>query len=613
MIKILFNNPFFNAIRNIKSVLDPDQKRRSIFMIVLMLVNAVFDVLGLATIFLLITSALEGDAITSEAYVKTEEISESQHFFNTTLRSIYQWSGAKSEIELLFYLSILIFVVFIIKNALSLWIVYIQTRFSYNIALRLNKKMFKYFYEQGYLFLSDNSSGKKVYKIVEVPMRFASAYLNPTFYFTTELVVITILIIALLAYNPMAVVLLMMVVTPVFVGIYLFSKNRAKEIGAQRNRLMPINYAKVIESMKAFVEVKLANLENKFLSEYEDSQKALNHTDVINIGIYQKIHQKTNDIIFGLGILVIFCYAFFSDANKESVLILLGFFGIAAYKVLPAINRMMNAVLSIKNSSFVIEELEILANQNLTPFHEALKIPFKDKIELKDLSFRYPESSSLALDHINLEIRKGESIGIIGGSGSGKTTLLKLILRLIKARNGLFIVDGKTIVTEEDEIAFQKNIGYVEQDVFILNGTLESNIAFGAETIDLERLNEAIENAMLTQFVNDQADGLKMQLGEGGVKLSGGQKQRVGIARALYKGSEILVFDEVTSALDPITERAIVESINHIASLGKTVIIVAHRITTLEKCNRIIELKEGKILGEREYSDLIKELVLHES
>ena len=612
MLSILANNPFFNAVRNIKSVLDPDQKRRSILMIILMMINALFDVLGLATIFLLISSALEGEVISAETYIRTEDVSASQHFFNTTLRSVYQWSGAESEIELLFFLSILIFIVFLIKNAVSLWIVYIQTRFSYNIALRLNRKMFKYFYQQGHQFLNDNTSGKKVYKIVEIPMRFGSNYLNPTFYFTTELLVIVILIVALLLYNPLAVLLLMLVVTPVFLLIYQYSKNRAKEIGARRNKLMPLNYAKVIESMKAYVDVKLANIENQFLEDYSASQKALNHTDVINFGIYQKIHQKTNDIIFGLGILVIFSYAYFTQTDKDSVLVLLGFFGIAAYKVLPAINRMMNAVLAIKNSSFVMGELEIISNQDLTPFVQVEQSPFEDSIILKDLSFSYSEDLPPAIMDINLTIQKGESIGIVGGSGSGKTTLLKILLRLIQEQKGSFSLDGQELLSDTDNASYQRNIGYVEQDVFILNGTFETNIAFGTEDIDRNRLNRAIKDSMLEEFVNAQTDGLNMQLGEGGVKLSGGQKQRVGIARALYKGSEILIFDEVTSALDPMTERAIVDSINHIASLGKTVIIVAHRITTLEKCDRIIELRDGRIVGERNYDELIKELVLHE-
>ncbi|MDG2449111.1 MAG: ABC transporter ATP-binding protein [Saprospiraceae bacterium] len=608
VLKALMNNPYFNAIKNISSVLDKDQKRRSLIMIFLMIINAILDVLGLATIMVLISGTLEGDALTKD-YVSNDNIEQSEfaEMFNESLRSLYLFSSVENVMEFLFLMSIFIFIIFLVKNALGLWISYIQTRYAYNISLRLNKKMFKHYYDLGYLFIQDLSTGKRVYNVVDIPMRFASSYLNPTLQFTTEVLILLIIGIGLFLYEPKAVLLLFVVVIPIFFLIYSFSKTKIKNIGFERNRRAPKNYATVIEAMKGFIDIKLANNENSTLQRYSDSQALLNKTDVIYQGIYAKIHQRTNDIIFGLGILVIFGYASFANVHKEEILVLLGLFGIAAYKVLPSVNRMMNTILTIKNSSFVIEELKVVANQSLNPFSEAEVVPFEKEIQLKNVSFSYPDQNEKVLDNINLSIQKGESLGVIGGSGSGKTTLLKVLLRIVQP-SGQFIVDGKTLVSEDDNIGFQKNVGYVEQDVFILNGSLKDNIAFGVSNVDMDLIDVALRDSMLTNFVKSQEDGLEMQLGESGVKLSGGQKQRVGIARALYKQSEILVFDEVTSALDPKTEKAIVESINHLASIGKTVIIVAHRITTLEKCDRIIELKEGKMAKEHSYSKLIEEI-----
>ncbi len=603
------NNPFFNAVKNINSVLDPDQKRRSVIMIGLMIVNAFFDVLGMAVVLGLITTALRGGAITKEVYLRSEADGIIEYYFNLGLRNIYQHSGARTEIELLFFLSFLIFATFIIKNGVSLYINYIQNRFAYNISLRLNKKMYKRFYDKGYLFIQDSTSGKNVYKIVDIPMRFAQQYLMQAFYFSTELIVITILCIALLFYMPGAVLLLLAVITPIFIGIYTFSKDKIKIIGYERNKLLPINYGKVIEAMKGFVDVKLSNNESSTLHRYVKSQKLLNEVDIIYQGVYNKIHQKTNDIIFGLGIFIIFSYAYFTNMDKDTVLILLGFFGIAAYKILPAINRMMNSILGIKNNSYVIDELREVGNKKFNEFTTFERKVFKNQIILKDISFSYPETQETVLTNVNLTITCGESIGIIGESGSGKSTLLKILLRLMKESNGEFIVDKKRLISDQDNSEYQKNIGYVAQDIFILNGTLEENIAFGESELDYNRLKYAIKESQLQKFVADQEFGLKMKLGEAGVKLSGGQKQRVGIARALYKNAEILIFDEVTSALDPETEKAIVESINHISSLGKTVIIVAHRLTTLEKCDRIYELEKGMIVKEHEYTTLIKERI----
>ncbi len=572
-------------------------------MILLLFVNAIFDVLGLATIFVLIHSALRDDVLTAADYVKQPEQSSFEYAFNSHLRDLYEFFGSDNPIQFMFYLSILIFVVFVVKNAISLLIVYIQTRFAYNVSLRLNKKMFKYFYDQGYMFIKDAGSGKRVYRIVDVPMRFASNYLNQVLLLSTELVVLMIIGMGLVLYEPLAVLVIVVIIAPVFIGIYQITKNRVKTIGYERNALAPKNYARVFESMKAYVDVKLSNIENRILDDYGKSQGRLNRLDAINIGIYQKIHQKTNDIIFGLGILVIFGYAYFTGVVKEDVLTLLGVFVVAAYRFLPSVNRMMNSILAIKNSSYVIDELKQVSNQKLTRFREVEPLTFQREIRFEDISYSYHGEGQDILKGFSLAIAKGETIGIVGVSGSGKTTVLKLLLRLIKEQSGRLLVDDVQI-TGDNEASFQKIMGYVEQEVFILNASLQENIAFGEDEPDLDKVRQSLHEARLLDFVEAHKDGLQMVLGESGVNLSGGQKQRVGIARALYKNAEILVFDEATSALDSETEKAVVESINDLSALGKTVIIVAHRITTLEKCDRIFELSKGRIVNEKSYLTL---------
>ena len=611
MIKYLANNPISNAIREVRGILDPDQKKRAGIMIILLIINAVFDFAGLAAIGALIISALDSDIFSGDAYLPGEDVGEASVFFNSNLRNIYDWSGAVDEIAFLFYLSIFIFIAFLIKNAISLYIGYVQSRFSYNIALRLNKKMFKYYYDQGYLFVKDSTAGKKVYAIVDIPMRFASHFLNTLLQVGTEIVVMLIIGIALLIINPVAVLLLGVAIIPTFMLIYNFSKNRAKDIGMQRNELSPINYGRVLEAMNGYVDVKLGNIENQMLEKYEETQRKLNRVDTIFFGIYHKLNQRTNDIIFGMGILVIFGFAHFFGMDKTEVLSLLGLFAIAAYKFLPGINRLMNSLLTMKNSSFVFKELKKIKNVELSRFHESEAISFNHSLAIKNIFFKYPVGTENVLNDINLIIRKGTTVGFIGTSGSGKTTLLKILLRLLQEQSGSIHVDGISI-EEENESAYQKIIGYVEQEIFILNDTILNNIAFGEDQPNIIKAQECLKDSQLADFVNNHPDGLEMKLGENGVNLSGGQKQRIGIARALYKDSEILMFDEATSALDSDTERAVVESINHLSNIGKTVIIVAHRLTTLEKCDYIYELDQGKIVGEHLYHKLIIDRVLHQ-
>lgn len=590
-------------------MLDPDQKKRAGIMIILLIINAIFDFAGLAAIGALIISALGDDIFSGSAYVPGDEVSGAEVFFNSNLRNLYDWSGSSDEIAFLFFLSIVIFVAFVIKNAISLWIGYIQSRFAYNVSLRLNKKMFKYYYDQGYLFVKDSTAGKKVYTIVDVPMRFASHYMNTLLQVGTEIVIMLIIAITLLLINPMAVLLLGFAIVPTFLLIYNFSKNRAKSIGMQRNELSPINYGRVIEAMNGFVDVKLGNIENQMLEKYEQTQKKLNRVDTIFFGIYHKLNQRTNDIIFGMGILVIFGFAYFVGMGKTEVLSLLGLFAIAAYKFLPGINRLMASLLTMKNSSFVFKELRKIKNVELSRFKEADAMSFKASLEIEAISYKYPVGTEYVLNKISLAIKKGTTVGFIGSSGSGKTTLLKILLRLLKEQSGQIKIDGVT-VDEQNESGYQKIIGYVEQEIFILNDTILNNIAFGVDDAKVGDVEASLKNAQLWDFVSNHPDGLQMRLGENGVNLSGGQKQRIGIARALYKNSEILMFDEATSALDSETERAVVESINHLSNIGKTVIIVAHRLTTLEKCDFIYELDGGKIVGDHDYDQLINDRVL---
>ena len=266
--------------------------------------------------------------------------------------------------------------------------------------------------------------------------------------------------------------------------------------------------------------------------------------------------------------------------------------------------------MKLKNLSFVISELKFISNKALIEYKEVEALKFIDKIVFDHVGFTYPQSVQQILKDISFELKKGETIGFIGASGSGKTTLLNIFLRFMIENTGNITIDGIKL-SQENRASFQKTIGFVQQDVYIKNGTLIENIAFGEEheDVDDEKVNKAIKDSMLTDLVNQHPDKLEMFLGENGVRLSGGQKQRVGIARALYKDAQILLFDEATSALDPETEKEIVATINHLAKMDRTIVIVAHRVTTLEMCDRIYELKEGKIKNVYGYEAVLKKVM----
>ena len=563
-------------------------------MLILLFINALFDVFGLAAIFPLIDAALKPETIQEKWYLKF----------------LYDSFGVNDTITFLLILSVLIFLIFLFKNIVSIVIFYIQSRFSFNISLRLSQKMFQYYYEQGYMYISNQDTGKKNYDVMWIPYYFASSYLIETLILSTEILVLLIIFIALLFFKPLAVLFLIAFIIPTFILVYQLTKNRTKALGDARNELVPQATSVLIDSLNAYNDVILSNKEAFFFNRFSTLIRKLNAIDAKQQGIFGKIHQRLNDVVLGLGLVILFGFAYLFRENLEEILALLSVFAIASYRMLPSVNRIMGSALTIKNISYVISELKAVSRKSLVDYKKVQALSFTDKIKFDHVGFRYPDSSIDVLENINFEIRKGETVGFIGSSGSGKTTLLNIFLRFITEGQGSIYLDGIKL-DATNQPSFQKSIGYVQQNVYIKNGTLLENIAFGEleEEVDREKMKAAIKDAMLTDLIEQHPDGMNIYLGENGVKLSGGQKQRVGIARALYKDAQILLFDEATSALDPETEKAIVKTIHHLARLDKTIVIVAHRVTTLEMCDRIYELELGKIKGVYQYKEVLNKVM----
>ena len=366
----------------------------------------------------------------------------------------------------------------------------------------------------------------------------------------------------------------------------------------------------LLDSFNAYTDVKLANKESYFYDNFRQKMRKMNDLDTLQQGVYGKIHQRINDIVLGLALVGIFGSALIFREKSTEIMSLLTAFALAGIRFLPSVNRIMGSTLVLKNMSFVINELKPIAQKGFPDFREVVKMPIKGKIVLENIKYTYPASFQPVLNGVSMEIQKGETIGIIGSSGSGKTTFLNLFLRMIQETEGSLKVDDQ-LINKNNNASFQKSIGFVQQLVYIKNGTLQENIAFGEnpEEVNNEKLQKAINEAMLTDFVSSNPLGIQMPLGENGVMLSGGQRQRVGIARALYKDADILVFDEATSALDHETEKAIVTTINNLTKLQKTILIVAHRVTTLEMCDRIYELNNGKVNGIYSYKEVLSRII----
>jgi ATP-binding cassette, subfamily B, bacterial PglK len=264
----------------------------------------------------------------------------------------------------------------------------------------------------------------------------------------------------------------------------------------------------------------------------------------------------------------------------------------------------------IRKNMAAIENLSMYREEEFTKDAkiEQEEIRFQSEIDLRNIYYRFPGKDNYVLNDIDLTIRKGEKIGIVGSSGSGKTTLMNVLLRFYTEEKGGIYIDGKKL--EPSHLASWRNkIGYVKQDIFLLDATIRENIAFGEDSADEERLMNAVKQASLDELIQSLPEGLETQIGERGSRLSGGQRQRISIARSLYRNAEVLIFDEATSALDTQTEQEVTEAIDSLSEVHKTIFIIAHRVTTLKNTDRIYELKDGRVNGVYSYDELIEKVI----
>ena len=303
-----------------------------------------------------------------------------------------------------------------------------------------------------------------------------------------------------------------------------------------------------------------------------------------------------------ISVLIVVIMKLLSGIESTYFVATISVFAVAAFRLLPSFNRITGYVSRImfnRASVFAVyndlKEVEYLEKKYKETFREDKIIEYNNTFRIDNLTYRYPEGENDVLSNASIILPKNKSIALIGSSGSGKTTLADIILGLLTPQQGTFTVDGMDITNNMKQ--WQKHLGYVPQTIYLLDDTIENNIAFAVQEgeVDEERLENAIRDAQLCEYINSLPEGVKTIVGEGGVKLSGGQRQRIGIARALYTNPEVLILDEATSALDYETEQAVMDAIDNLGG-KKTIVIIAHRLTTIKNCDYIFEVKEQKII-----------------
>ncbi len=573
--KILKKNIIISTIVRLRAILPTKFKKQGVFVVVLLLINSVLELAGLGILIPVIMSVLQKDA-----------------FESGLMKTAYEYSGMPTTNAFMLLLCAVIFVLIILKNILSILILNYQAKYSFSLYQYFATKLHRYFYNKGFLFFKTENSNTIVRDINTAPVHFALNLLLPVLTILTEITIMVIIVVFIVLQNPKLIFVLIALIVPIFLVFYRMVKNKIIALNEELYELSATTAKSLYQSIFGYVDVMMNNTKEYFFDLFKKNaqETAIARTKTY---VYGLLPTKVIETTMILGVLLIVLYGLHFLERKE-LLLLLGIFTLAIYKILPSINKIMLAMMSIKGHEYVLDIVEKAQEVPEKEDEPKEPISFNKLIEVKNLSYTYPNTKEKVLNNINFEVNKGQSVGFIGRSGSGKTTLANLLLGFLELKEGEILIDGKRL-TSQTLYHWRDIIGYVQQEVFLVDGTLAENIAFGHQDIDFQQVKKVAERASLSELIEELPNGLNTRVGERGSQISGGQRQRVGIARALYSGAKILFFDEATSALDNETEMEITEAINHLADDDLTMFIIAHRHSTLKYCDFIIELKDGKM------------------
>ena len=403
--------------------------------------------------------------------------------------------------------------------------------------------------------------------------------------------------IGLVLFNWKLLLVMLFVMAPSFFLIFRFLRKKVSTLGDERNTEIQHAQDSLIQGVYGNIDARLLNKEEYFIQHFLKHQKRINRIDA-EVYTVNSIPPRLMELFAIGGLTVIVLLSLFYNP-QINFLYLIGVFGAASFRMMPSVNRTLGSLLKLKNHQFAIEELVKIAKMPTPSLNlnlEESSISFNKTFSLQNIRYKYPDANKEVLDNVCLEIMKGEKIGIMGESGTGKSTLIIILLGLLSPSSGSISLDN-IAVNSSNIKSYQKKIGYVKQEVFIWNGSLEENIAFGtpADSIDYKQVNSLIKNFNLEEIRQNITAYSTKSAGEKGGKLSGGQKQRIAIARAMYNNPEILILDEATSSLDIETEKEINNAIEKLSDGNLTIIIVSHQLSALQKCQRILVLENGKL------------------
>lgn len=518
--------------------------------------------------------------------------SESIHS-NTILQSIYDHFGFGSDQYFVVAVAIAVVLFIIAKNLINLLLYRVERDYIYSLYRHLSRQLFVGYFEQGLQFIKAENSAVLSRNVNVVCYTFITGVLRPIATLVSEAMLLLMIFLSIAIYSPLGALLALAVFIPVAWLYFALMRYRLDRYGNAENEAQRRKYRDVIETFRGYADIELNNAFEHQLSLFDKEVDT-----IVNVGrknaTISMLPQNLTETGLAVGMALLLCLG--TGLESADMKILFGVFAVAGLRLLPSARNIMSAWSSLRYNRYTIDILSKASDIRIKNRKSTAEpLSFSDKIEVRNLSFRFNNGTNDTIQNLNLTINKGEKVGINGESGAGKTTLLNILLGLYAPTEGEILIDGKKLQKESIR-KWQNSIGYVSQSTFLSDSTILANIALGCDEseIDMARIERSIEVASLSEFVASLPKGIHTRIGECGALLSGGQRQRIGIARALYKQADILFFDEATSSLDNATEQSINSAIEHLSASNKglTIVVVAHRDSSLSYCDRIITLEK---------------------
>ncbi len=570
-------------------IFDRKQKGQLFILAVLILIGGVFETLGVSMILPVVSVILSPEAL-------HRNIAKFPG-----LESVIGALGLNDDTKLACALLVLLILLFVVKNSYLLFLIYRQNTFITRARNDMISRVMREFLNRPY----EDYLGADiptVFRITDSDIPKTFTLMLSLLSLCTELVVSLCLGVVLLFVNWQMTVLIIVVLLILTLISTKVLKPKLNTIG-RRNQETQSRIAKWrLQAIYGLKDVKVLNRQDFFIRNYYEQGRIGADIDR-DYTVLNSLPRLMIETVFMAVVMLYVLIYILRGGNATLLLPQLTAFAVAAMRIMPSANRINTYITTIAYNQFSLD----FVYENLTESMKTDKamraeraaiagpaLHMEKEINLKDITFAYPDSDVKIFNGANMVVKKGQSVGIMGPSGAGKSTIVDILLGLLHVQSGEILCDGSNIFSNYESWLAQ--IGYIPQSIYLVDESIRENIAFGidADQIDDDRIWEVMEEAQLAEFVRTLPEGLDTKIGDRGVRLSGGQRQRIGIARALYHNPEILVFDEATSALDNETEAAVMEAINSFHG-RKTMIIIAHRLNTIEKCDLIYEVKDEKI------------------